>query len=512
MKVLVPQQIRELDKRAIEEYAIPSVLLMEHAALCVVERIKALDFAKRIVIVCGPGNNGGDGLAIARLLAGLENRRVDVFLVASPDKLSADGKIYYEIIKKLGVHIISLNEGAEVLLEEYLNKATLIIDALFGTGLTRPIEGKYRKVIEKINEADAYVMSVDCPSGIETEEGKVLGTAVFANETITFVAPKLGLLLYPAFEYTGEVRVVDIGIPKALLEEIKSPYWHIDRLEMRKYLPKRYSRSNKGTYGRVLAIGGQMGMSGAIVLASQAALKVGAGLVTAAVPNSIHQVIECKLTEVMSLPLADKEGQLSEEAIQVLKPLIQKQDIVLIGPGMGRGTGAEKVVFQVLISDKPCVIDADALVLLKNKLELLKNRKAPTILTPHPGELAALTGLTIQEIVDNPIKITKDFASRYHVTMVLKTERTLVVEPTGNVYINTRGNSGMAKGGSGDVLSGVIAGLLAQGLLASASAQLGVYLHSYAGDRVAERKTTYAFLPTDLFEGIEQAFKELIGY
>lgn len=511
MKILVPEQLRKLDEKAVSEYGIPSILLMEHAALSLAERIKELTFAKNIVIVCGPGNNGGDGLALARLLTGLD-RKWSVFLAASPEKLSEDGKTYYNILKALHVELLQMDEMQESLIEERLKEADLIVDALFGTGLSRKIEGKYKEIIEKINRSLTYVISVDCPSGIDAETGKVLGRAVKANETHTFVAPKLGLYLYPAIDYTGEVRIVDIGMPQQLVEETSSIYWDINKEEMTNCLPMRYTRSNKGTYGKVLTIGGQMGMSGAIILASSAALKVGAGLVTAAVPQCIHAIVASQLIEVMTLPLKDREGHFDQEAVLKVSELILSKDIVLIGPGLGRTEAAKKLVLQVVTSDKPCLIDADGLVVLREMLERLKERKSPVILTPHPGEMAALTGLSIEAILENPIKVARDFAMKYQVVVVLKTERTLVVEPQGTVYINTRGNSGMAKGGSGDVLAGVIVGLMAQGLLPVVSAQLGVYLHSRGGDLLKKEKTEYTFLPTDLFEGIQKAFKELIGH
>ncbi|MDF2877668.1 MAG: NAD(P)H-hydrate dehydratase, partial [Clostridia bacterium] len=278
----------------------------------------------------------------------------------------------------------------------------------------------------------------------------------------------------------------------------------------KKLLPIRPTRSNKGTYGRILIIGGQTGMSGAVVLASKAALKVGAGIVSAAVPKAIHDIMEQKLTEVMTVPLPDEEGHISQEAVKALSLLIEKYDVIAIGPGIGRSQAVKAVLQQILASNKPCVIDADGLYFLKDMLGMTKQRMAPTIITPHPGEMARILDIKIEEVLAESMTITKKFAIENHIITVLKIERTLVGDIEGNLYINTAGNTGMAKGGSGDVLTGVIAGLLAQTEKPQYAAMLGVYLHARAADIMKDLKSEYTLLPTDFYEGVDKVFQEIL--
>jgi NAD(P)H-hydrate epimerase len=510
MKLMTPEQMRMIDKRAIDEYSIPSILLMEHAAYNVFMSIKERYVHKNIVIVCGPGNNGGDGFALARQVEIWTDNNVKVLLAAKPSELSKDGKVYYDICRHTKIDIIQVvTENIETAYKE-LREADLIVDALFGTGLTRKIEGLYAEVICQMNASPAYTISIDIPSGIDGHTGKVQGIGVQADKTITFALPKIGLYVYPAIDYTGEVEVVDIGIPKAIIDRAETSFYSIDKEAVKKLLPRRSTRSNKGTYGKVLIVGGQTGMSGAVVLTSKAALMAGAGIVTAAVPKAIHDIIEQKTTEVLSVPLQDKEGHISKDADKELRELIERHDVIAIGPGIGRNEDIKHLLLMILLSDKPCVIDADALFFLREMLEILKVRKAPVIITPHPGEMSRLTHLSIDAILDNPLTITRDFAKNNHIVTALKIERTVVGDTEGNIYINRGGNSGMAKGGSGDVLTGIIAGLLAQKMMPKDAAVLGVYLHARAADIMKASRTEYTMIPSDLYKGLSKAFKEVV--
>ncbi len=510
MKLMTPMQMRKIDELATARYGIPSLLLMEQASYQVFKAVEQLDEnLKEVVIVCGPGNNGGDGLSLARQLVSWSKRKVTILMLASSEKLTTDGKTYYEIAKNMGIHMIHMTNETMEMGEVYLKKAHIIIDAIFGTGLTRDVEGIFAEIITIINRVAAVKICVDIPSGIDGITGGVKGIAVKGDMTITFATLKIGLVLYPAIDYVGNLKLVPIGIPDELINETEVKQFSLEKEEMKSIMPKRFTRSNKGTYGKIIIIGGQQGMSGAPVLTSESALRVGSGLVTVAVPENIHDIMEIKLTEVMSVPLKSEEGHISLTGVEQIKELISRYTNIAIGPGLGRSEATKNAVMAVLQSDKPCIIDADGLYYLKDMLEILKNRMAPTILTPHPGEMARLTGLTIQEILEQPIEVARQFAQKNKVILVLKIERTVIADENGNIYISRSGNSGMAKGGSGDVLTGMIIGLWSQNIPPVEAAKLGVYMHSRAGDLLMQKKNEYSLLPSDIYkEGINLVIED----
>ena len=332
-----------------------------------------------------------------------------------------------------------------------------------------------------------------------------------ADETVTFVRPKLGLYLYPGILYTGEVRVVNIGIPEQLLQEVEVQHYAIEKNEMPHLLPQRAVRSNKGSFGKVLTIGGSLGMAGAITLTSKAAYKVGCGTVTCAVPECIIEIIQQKLTEVMVLGLEAEEGHFSEKASIQLNSLLSSYQVIAIGPGMKRNKKTSEMVYIVLKSDLPCVLDADALYFLAEMKELLKERVAPTIITPHPGEMAHLIGVSIEQILEDPIQYAQEFSRQYGVITVLKLEKTVIADRNGVIYINRYGNSGLAKGGSGDTLTGIIAGLLGQHARPIDAAILGVYLQTRAADIAKHKLSEYSFLASDVIHYLGETFLELIS-
>lgn len=511
MKLLSPHQMQEIDRRAIEESQIPGILLMEHAAYQIFSYLKEKNEGKQILIICGPGNNGGDGLALARQLILWSKCKVKVLMASSPKKLTEDGKVYYNICKNLQVDVMQLEEDNKEEMLRQIDGAHVVVDALFGTGLTRPIVGVYEEIITRVNRCQNFVISIDIPSGIDGLTGKIQGVAIKADVTITFMTPKLGLYLYPAISYIGELRIVDIGIPKRLIEETKVNTYSIEKEEMKELLPKRPIRSNKGTFGKVLTIGGKLGMAGAITLTSKAAYQVGCGTVTAMVPRSIIEIIQHKLTEVMAIGAPDIEGHFSKLATSQLKEILSLYDVVAIGPGMGRNRENLDLLVEILVSDKPCVIDADALYFVPEVLEILKVRKAPTILTPHPGEMARLTHSSVQEILDNPLEYATNFATQFNVITILKLEKTVIADTSGNIYINRYGNSGLAKGGSGDALTGMITGLMAQHMKPVDAAKLGVYLQTRAADLASDVLSEYSLLASDTIHFLSQAILELLA-
>ena len=512
MKLLAPKQMQEIDQNAIKTYHIPGVLLMEQAAYQVFSYIKENYDNSRVVILCGPGNNGGDGLAVARQLVIWSNCKVKVYMVAAPDKLTTDGRTYYDICKAMTVDICQVEACNLEEVKKELNHAHVVVDALFGTGLTREVKGIYSEIIEQVSDCDAHIVSIDIPSGIDGLTGKVRGMAINADVTITFMVPKLGLYLYPGALYVGKLMVVDIGIPKALIDEAQTQIYAIETEEMKALLPKRPVRSNKGTFGKVLTIGGQLGMAGAISLTSMAAYKAGCGTVTAVVPKSILEIVQHKLTEVMAIGAPDTEGHFNSEAASSLKEIIETYDVIAIGPGMGRSKENLSLLSEVLKSDKPCVIDADALFFVPELLELLKKRHAATIITPHPGEMAHLMGSSVQDILETPLKYVLDFAKKFNVITVLKLEKTVIADTSDIIYINKYGNSGLAKGGSGDALTGIITGLLAQKLKPIDAAKLGVYLQTRAADFAKDVLSEYSFLASDTIHFLSKAYLELLEH
>ena len=510
MKLLTPAQMQEVDKRAVSCYQIPSVLLMEHAALKLYEYL-ILEEIEEILILCGPGNNGGDGLALARLVKSLSAKKVEVILVANPHQLSEDGRTYYVICKALGVSITQMDEDNKELILEKIRNTKFIVDALFGTGIKRPIEGSYKKVIEAANDSNAQIVSVDIPSGIDGYTGKVQGVAIKADVTITFMAPKIGLFLYPGIVHAGQVKVVDIGIPKQLIQEVESDIDTIETKDMKQLLPHRPVRSNKGTFGKVLVIGGQLGMSGAICLTSLAAYKVGCGTVTTMVPRCIMEIIGQKLTEAMTIGMADEAGHFHKQASKDLPQILEGYDVVAIGPGMGRTKETLFMLEAVLKSNKPCVIDADALFFVAQLKDLIRSRTAPTIMTPHPGEMARILNKTIQQILEDPLSILEEFVNTFHAYGILKIEKTVIADRDKHIYINRYGNSGLAKGGSGDTLTGIITGVLAQHMLPIEAMQLGVYLQTKAADLAKEALSEYSYLASDTIHYLGKVFLELMA-
>ena len=509
MELLTPSQMQNIDKRAVEEYLIPSVLLMEHAAYQIFSYLKENHEGEDIFIICGPGNNGGDGLALARQLTIWTKCKVKVIMVTTPQKLTVDGRKYYDICYNMGVDLLQfMGDNKDEVLGK-IKSACIIVDALFGTGLKRPIEGDYKEIIEGINASNGKVISVDIPSGIDGLTGQIQGVCVQADLTITFVRAKLGLYLYPAILYTGEVRVVKIGIPERLIEETNVNYFSIEKEEMAALLPQRPVRSNKGSFGKVLTIGGSLGMAGAISLTSMAAYKVGCGTVTTAVPKCIIETMQQKLTEVMAIGLDDNEGHFSKEASKQLKAILPNYHIVAIGPGMGRDRAMISLLVEVLESDKPCIIDADGLYFIPEVLEILKARVAPTILTPHPGEMARLVGASIEDILKDPLNYAINFSKKFNTITVLKLEKTVIADRTGVIYINRYGNSGLAKGGSGDTLTGIITGLLAQHMTPIDAVKLGVYLQTRSADLAKDALSEYSFLASDVIHFLSKTFLEL---
>ena len=499
MKVVTRTQMNTMDAKASQIYKIDSLLLMEHAALGTIQKMLShIDKEDTFVFVCGSGNNGGDGFAMARLLTAMGFSCAIDFL-GNKEHLTKDAKSNFESCIAMEIPFVESMEGYSV-----------IVDGLFGTGLKRKVEGRYAEAIEQINrqKGHATIISIDIPSGIDADTGQKLSVAVEADYTYTMECIKKGMLVYPGRMHSGKIEVVDLLVPATLKEQCESRVFLIQDDEMSAFLPTRLSHSNKGSYGKLLAIGGNQQMSGAISMASSSALSAGVGLLTCAVPVSIQPVVMKNVWEAMSIGLCEKQGYISEECIPQIETALSKATCILFGCGIGRNEAIQAVLKVVLDSQRPLVIDADGLVALKPFLPALKDR-GNLILTPHLKEFADLLDIEVKDVMEDVYCYAEAFMREYpKITLVLKSDTTLIGQGE-TMYVNTYGNDGLATGGSGDVLAGLIAGFYAQNQDALKAAVLGVYVHAKSADRLLAKESTYSILPTKIIQEAQSLLCEL---
>ena len=521
MKLATSRQMRELDRVAIEKWGIPSIELMENAAKGVARAMMELagrKLRKRAALFCGCGNNGGDGIAAARLLL-LRGVRVRVFLAGDYEKLTPDS---LEMTRRLSGYGVEPERFDPCSAEqrEWVMESDVILDAMLGVGLSREIapDSLIGAAIDLINHAEVPVVAADIATGVDADTGRVLGMAVKADRTVTFSFPKIGQFSGKGAEYSGDVQVQDIGIPKELTERLYTGVQTVDREFVAWALPRRPVDGHKGTFGKLLAVGGSVGFTGAPWLMAESAVRSGCGLVYLGVPESIWAVEAAKCVSPMPFPLSENDEITgikelsSKNAFRQIEEKMAGCSVLALGPGMGRSHGAERLVWELLRkTEKPVVLDADGINALEGHMDILCSRKGRiTILTPHDGEFARMTGLSVKEVVGgNRIRMASEFARGYGCTLVLKGHNTITATPEGNVLINTTGNSGLAKGGSGDVLTGIIAGLLCQGASPVQAAAGGVWIHGRGGDIAAARMTAYAMTPTDVMENLAEVFREM---
>jgi len=468
-------QVRELDRIAIQEKGIPGITLMERAGSAAFTILKShWPQARRITVLCGIGNNGGDGYVLARLayLAGYD---VTVLQVGDVTKIKGDARIAFEAMEKVGLSAQAFTE---------LSPVDVLVDALFGTGLDREVLGKWREVIEVLNRRTCPLLALDIPSGLHANTGTILGVAVRAQVTVTFIGIKQGLLTGAGPEYCGKIYFDDLQVPSSIYKQINSKVSQLDYDHLKTALPKRSRIGHKGQFGHVLVIGGDSGMTGAVRLAAEGAARVGAGLVSVATRASHAALINLTRPEIMSHGV---------ETVEQLESLLNKIDVIAIGPGLGQTHWGQSLLGAIQNVQKPVVVDADALNLLAQTPFRFHN----SILTPHPAEAARLLGSSTADIQADRFAAAQALQERFGGICVLKGAGTLVAAPNGQISICTLGNPGMASGGMGDILTGTIAGLLAQGLSSNEAATLGVCLHAKAGDHAA-REGERGLLPSDL--------------
>ncbi|MEY9094663.1 NAD(P)H-hydrate dehydratase [Paenibacillus sp. RC84] len=505
MRIVSGEDMYEIDRHTVNLIGISADTLMESAgraaASLLLERIPP---EAEVVVLSGAGSNGGDGIVLARVLKA-HGRRVSLWLIPPRDKIGGAAAAALSVYEKSG-YAAADYIGSEAELERRLERADAIVDALLGIGVKGPLREPYRNLIGKINGQRAAVYAIDLPSGVPADGGPV-EAAVRADVTVTIQYPKLGTFTHPAASYCGELLVADIGIPPAAAAGLpRRSLWTLP--DVRRTLPRREASSHKGTHGRLLVAGGSLRMPGAVVLASRAALRSGAGLVTAAVPDCIHAIAAGHYPEAMYLPSPSEDGHFRGEL-----PLEGASfGAIAAGPGLGRTPGGRAVVEQVLRQDAPVLLDADALFHAAELLPLLRKRRKPTVLTPHPGEMARLTGSTAAAVEDDRFGVSARFAAETGAYVVLKGPHTIVAAPDGTQHVNTTGSAALAKGGSGDVLTGIAAAFLLQHEDVLQAVSNAVYIHGLAASLLTEERHSLAdVLASDVIESIPAAFRHIYG-
>ncbi|HIS55536.1 MAG: NAD(P)H-hydrate dehydratase [Lachnospiraceae bacterium] len=503
--ILTSEQAREVDRQSIQEFGIPSLVLMERAALALAEVIRHDSAGReqpRILVAAGVGNNGADGLAAARILQGFGYEHISVVAVGNSEKATEEWMSQYYILIALGIPVVFWNQLDK---GEYtgIRDSDLIIDALFGIGLKRDISGDYADVIRSINESPAKKYAADIPSGICASTGKVMGCAVKADVTVTFGLEKVGMVLYPGAEYAGRIVCRDIGFPKQAVEAAAPTFFTYTK-EALKHLPDRPAYSNKGTFGKVLIIAGSPNMAGAAYLASKAAYAAGCGLVKILTDERNRTILQTLIPEAIMTTYSPEHP-----AEKMIDEALKWADALVLGPGISTSATAERMVRFVLHSSQvPMVIDADALNILAKHPDWWRERTAPAVATPHLGELGRLSGKPVEELKKNLVEEILLMQKELGVVLAAKDARTIVAGNEKMIYINTSGNSGMAKAGSGDVLTGIIAALLARKQSPMQAACLGVYLHGLAGDTARQLHGEYGMKASDLTEGLAEVLRQ----
>ncbi len=488
MQLLTREQMQAIDSTYINTIGIHPYVLMEQAAISIYEKmIPFLTKQDIIQVICGSGNNGGDGLALARLLfnAGY------TIQIQQYSPCQSESALYNEhLAKQLQIPYRDIDDTC-----------TIIIDALFGTGFNRTLSSSQQSFIQQINAYHKTVFSIDIPSGVCANTGKTWGTAIQATHTFTLQNSKVGLYVSQGRIKANQISVCDLHVPQSIIDAQKGTYYTLEHQQMHTYLPKRARFTHKGSYGRLLILGGSQTMSGAICLASLAALKTGCGLLSCAVPKSINEVVHQKVLEATSIILEEENGFIAQSNWDSIS--LTDFDVVCLGCGLGRQICSEQTVQHVLQQAKLALIDADAIYFAKTILDTLSN-ESTFILTPHMKEFAYLMDVPLVKVLEDPLFFVKQFCKQYpHFVLVLKNDITIIAQAE-QIYFNTYGNNGLATGGSGDVLAGIISGFFVQNKNALQAAILGVFLHAYSADKVIQQKSVYSLLPSDIIQEVEK--------
>jgi len=514
MYLVTAREMQEMDRLTIESFGLPGRLLMETAGRGAT-RFFLDTFPdcrnRRVGVVAGRGNNGGDGFVMARCLseAGI---RVTVFLLARKADVRGDAAANLDLLAPLDIPVIEMPDSDSFSRQlPALRHQAVWIDAILGTGLTAEVKSYFKEVIDFINATGHPVFCVDIPSGLNADTGQICGACIKGRATATFGYPKIGHLSHPGAALTGKLEVVDIGIPKLIADRVGPKQHPVTAGDARQGLVDRSPDAHKGRTGHLLVVGGSPGKTGAAAMAAVSALRAGAGLVTAGIPESLNPVLETLILEAMTCPLPDKGlGILSHAGRQLLLAQLTGKQCVALGPGLGQHPDTRELLLELLTQvEVPMVLDADALNCLASDPGLLKTLKVPVVITPHPGEMARLAGTDTRLIQQDRIACAREFAETYHCHVVLKGAGTVIAQPDGTVFLNSTGNAGMAAGGMGDVLTGLIAGLITQGASVPAACRTGVYLHGAAADTLSAEKGPYGFLAGEVMHRIPAEIRRL---
>ncbi|APC79873.1 NAD(P)H-hydrate dehydratase [Clostridium botulinum] len=497
MRITSSENFRKVDNYSIENIGIPSIVLMENAALKIVSNID-LQLNNRFVIVCGKGNNGGDGLAVARHLHCL-NKEVEVFIIEKSKNGTKDFKINYNILKNMNLNIKTIRDYEDLdYLRESIMKSDMVLDAIFGIGLSRKIEGIYKDTISVINENSKSTLAIDVPSGLNANTGEIEGVCIEANTTVSFEMYKEGFLTYYRDKYLGNIIIESIGIPREVLDLFSNDLYIIDKYMFKNNFKERNKYAYKGDFGKALIIAGSKGFSGAAYLCTEAAVKSGTGLVTLATSNDIQNILSSKLEEAMTISYEDSKD---------VKNIMGKSSCIAIGPGMGKNNNTEELLRKIIRDyNKTMVIDADGINVLENNLDIIKKANGEIVLTPHLGEFSRITGYDIDYIKENRLKLAKEFAKENKIILLLKGYNTIITNGK-EVFVNSTGNSAMASGGMGDCLTGIITSFIAQGYDPLEATCLAAYLHGYCGEKLSSKM--FCVNATHVLDYIPFAIKEL---
>jgi ADP-dependent NAD(P)H-hydrate dehydratase / NAD(P)H-hydrate epimerase len=516
MRVLNTEQMREADRRTIEDIGLPSIVLMENAGRQTVAAMEAaFDTlgSSKVAVLCGRGNNGGDGFVVARTLVqrGIEAM---VFLLGSVADVQGDARTNLEVLGHIGLTVVEITTAQEWELHfSEVSECDIVVDAILGTGLRGRLTGLIETVVADLNELGVPIVAIDLPTGLSADTAELAGEAIDATMTVTLAAPKIPLVFPPADTHAGDLVIADIGIPTPLFDELEGPYLELlTRERMRSILPVRSAESHKGDFGRLVIVAGSMGKTGAAHLAALGALRSGAGLVTVATPRSCLPILASMGAEYMTVPLDETpSGAVDYAAIDRVLEL--KSDVIAVGPGLGQEPSTFAFVQGLLErAGVPLVVDADAINAFAGEPERLVGRDGvDVVITPHPGEMARLLNKTTEAVQQDRLGQAREFASSHRVHVVLKGHRTIVAGPEGRSFVNLTGNPGMATGGTGDLLTGMIAAWFAQLLDAEAACKLSVYLHGAAGDLAESDEGQIALLATDIAARLGDAMLDLNG-
>ncbi len=507
MYLVTTREMQAMDRRTIESFGLPGRILMENAGrgatAAIFDTFPDLA-ARRVAVIAGPGNNGGDGYVIARCLS-QRNVAVTVFLLADRARIAGDAAANLDLLAPLGVPVVEVpTASAFDEVRAAMRAPDIWIDALLGTGLRSEVRSYYREAIDFINSLERPVFAVDVPSGLNADTGHPCGTCIRATATATFGFAKTGHYQFPGADLSGRLHVVDIGIPPHVVADVAPRQFLLTEGDVKNSLAPRAPDSHKGRSGHLLVVAGAPGKSGAAAMTARAALRAGAGLVTLAAPAGINPILAAGAPEAMTALLPEIDGgRLGLSAFEPICGLLDGKRCLAIGPGLGQAPETAELVQRLVAESRlPLVIDADGLNNLAGAADMLARQTAPIVLTPHPGEMARLAQTSVAAVQSDRITCAREFAQALKVHLVLKGARTVIAHPDGFVFVNATGNPGMASGGMGDALTGLIAGFIAQGFTVAAACHLGVYLHGAAADRLAAGKGPWGYLASDVIEAI----------